>query len=308
VDGGSSAGTPTEARCGVRVTNQVLINQALAGTSRILKEMEIQQRAIYTGLRVERPSDDPAGVGEILRSSSSLRSLEQYQRNLSTVRSRLSMEDGVLDNVGEVLSRARELAMSQAGSTATAQTRSVALQEVEGMLGFVRELGNTRFSGTYLFGGDYADVRPFPESGPDPARPPSGTLFVEGGSGARYAANHSGQEIFLDTGVLQALEDLATALGANSPADIQAAMGELTTAFDKVQELVGDLGARMVQVEMASNNMEALALNLQLFRSELQDSDLAEAMTKLTSRQVTYEAAMLANARILNATLTHYLR
>ncbi len=292
----------------MRITNQVLFSQALGGTQDALGQIEKHQRTISSGLRVEKPSDDPTAVGGIMRSTSSLRALEQYRTNLSSARSRLALEDGVLDQVTNALIRAKELAVSQAGSTATAQTRSVTREEIEGIRDFLTDLGNTQFAGSYLFGGYYADSPPLGAAGTDPTRPPTGTMEVEGGAGAFYAVTHGAQEIFADSGALDALEALALALANNSAADVQAAMGELDQAFDAVQDVIGDLGARMSQVDTALSNLEALDVNLQTFRSELQDADLEEAISKLVSRQVVYQAAMLANSRIMNTTLTDYLR
>ncbi len=292
----------------MRVTNSVLYSQALGNTQKALSEIERYQRIISSGLRVEKPSDDPTAVSEIMRSSSGLRALEQYRENLSSASSRLTLEDNVLDQLSNALTRAKELAISQAGDTASASSRSVVQNEIEGIREFAIELGNTQFAGSFIFGGQYSDTRPFTSAGADPARPPAGTLQVEGGAGAFYAVNHSGQEVFVDSGVLDALENLAAALGADSDDGIIAGIGEIDEAFDNVQELVGGLGARMNQVDTALSNLEALNVNLQTFRSELQDADLEEAVSKLVNRQVSYEAAMMTNARILQTTLTDYLR
>ena len=107
---------------------------------------------------------------------------------------------------------------------------------------------------------------------------------------------------------MDALENLATALGGDSGPDIRASIGDLDWAFTYVQELIGELGARMNQVDTAVNNLDALEANLQTFRSDLQDAELEEVVSKLISRQVSYEAAMMTNARILQPTLTDYLR
>ncbi len=292
----------------MRITNGILHARALSGVQRTLGALEEKRLEISSGLRVRRPSDDPEAVGSIMETSSELRALEQYRRNLSRASSRLQVEEGVLQRLGDALSRAKELAVSQASDTATPESRNIVQREVDGILSFVRELGNTRFGEEYLFGGPYADTRPFPPGGPDPTRSPSGTRMVEGSPGTLFAANHGGMEIFVDTGALSALEDLSTALGADSQSGILGAIEELDTAFDGVQQLVGELGARMNQVDSALENLDALDANLRAFRSALQDTDMEEAISELVARQVTYQAALLANARILDTTLTDYLR
>lgn len=292
----------------MRISNQVLFGRASASGQRLLWEMHREQKAISSGLRLESPSDHPTAVGDVMRASSSLRALDQYRDNLSTARSRLQMEDGVLQQLSDVLIRAKELAVSQAGSTASAQTRSVTAEEIRRIRSFVVELGNTRYGEAYLFGGDYADAAPLTGSGVDPSRPPVGSARVEGGPGAFYALNHGAQEVFVDSGVLAALEGLEAALAGNSEEAIRHSIGALDQAFHKVQNLVGDLGARMSQTDLALHNLQALRLNLEALRSDLQDADIAEAVTRLVHRQTAYQAAMMATARIMESTLTHYLR
>jgi len=243
-----------------------------------------------------------------MRTSSSLRALEQYRENLDRAESRLSLEDKVLDQISNALVRAKELALAQGGGTASAETRSAAKEEVDELREFIIGLGNTDFTGSYLFGGDYADSRPFTTAGIDPARPPAGDLQFEGGPGEFLMANHSGQEVLVDTQTLEALENLSQALGANSPTDIQNSIGDIDGSFDGIQVLIADLGGRINRVDHAQEKLDTLELELQTQKSDLQETDMEEAITKLVNRQVTYQSAMLANSRILNMTLTDYLR
>lgn len=292
----------------MRISNQVLFDRASSSGQRLLWEMHREQKAISSGLRLEFPSDNPTAAGELMRASSSLRVLDQYRENLSTARSRLHMEDDVLGQLSDILIRSKELAISQAGSTASARTRSVAAEEIRRIRSFIVELGNRRYGEAYLFGGDYADVPPLAGSGLDPARPPVASARVEGGPGAFYTLNHGAKEIFADSGVLAALEGLEAALEANEEEGIRNAIGALDQCFHQVQNLIGDLGARMNQVDLALHNLQALKLNLEALRSDLQDADIAEAITKLVNRQTAYQAAMMATARMMESTLTHYLR
>jgi flagellar hook-associated protein 3 FlgL len=240
--------------------------------------------------------------------SSSLRALEQYRENLSQAQSRLSLEDKVLDQISNALTRAKELAVSQGGATASADTRAAVKEEVDELREFIIGLGNTQFTDSYLFGGAYADSRPFTTSGIDPTRPPEGDFQIEGGPGEFYSVAHSGQELLVDTRVLDALEELSTGLGDNDPEAIQASIFTIDSAFDGIQDLVADLGGRINRIDRAQEKLDTLELELRTQKSDLQETDMEETITKLVNRQVTYQSAMLANSRILNMTLTDYLR
>jgi len=292
----------------LRVTNSILAREAITEFQAQTRSLNEARRRAATGQLIALPSDDPVAGAGIMESSSGLRALKQYRSNLETGQARLAIEDSVLEQVTNVLTRARELAASQAGEPATAVTRDGAKLEVDRMIDFVTDLANSKFADSYIFGGQYSDSPPYTDTYPDPLRPPSGSLRMEVGAGVFVQTNHSAQEIFIDSDVVESLRALSEALDLNDPTGVQNAMERLDTSFGKVQELIGDLGGRMNYMETAVANLDSLEVTLQTFRSGLADADLAEAMTDLVNRQTTLEAAMLANSRILDITLADYLR
>lgn len=292
----------------MRITSNILAREAITGIQSQMRALADAQRQVSSGLRVSRPSDDPVAAAGILQSSSGLRALTQYRRNLETGQSRLSIEDSVLDQVTNSLTRTKELAVSQLNETATDATREATKEELNGIIDFVRNLANTQLNRSYLFGGQYADSPPYQAGAWDPTRPPSGSLRIEIGAGLFADTNHSAQEIFIDSDVVDALEALSLAMENNDIPGIQAATVRIDDAFQEVQELIGALGGRMSALDVAVTNLDSLEITLQTFRSGLSDADLAEAVLELVSRQGALEAAMLANAKIFNVTLADYLR
>ena len=272
-----------------------------------MRELAEANRQVSTGIRVSRPSDDPVAAAGIMQSSSGLRALEQYQRNLQGAQAKLNIEDSVLEQVSNELTRAKALALSQVAGSSSAASRLVVKADVDGIIGFVTGLANTQFAGSYLFGGQYADSAPYTGGALDPTKPPSGSLSVEVGAGQFRNVTHGAQEIFVDSDVVDSLRALSAGLAADDSAAIQAATTRIDAAFGSTQALVGDLGARMNQVDVSVSNLEALDVTLQTFRSGLEDADMAEAVMELVNRQGALEAAMLANSRILQLTLADYL-
>ena len=290
----------------MRITNAILQRTALGGVTRGLSSLEEATRKATSGLRIERPSDDPVATTGIMQSSSSLRAIDQYLRNLSTAESRLAVEDDVLAQLSDLLSRAREVGVGQGGDTATAQTRQAARLEVDGLLESVRSLGNTRLGEAWVFGGDEAHRPPF---GDDPLQPlPEGDGSLEVAAGRLVQTAHSARTIFSDSGALDALTALSEALDQDDRSAIATALQGLEGAHSAVQSLVGEVGARMNRVDVARENLTALDLNLRTYRSDLQDIELEEAISNLVRQQVAYQTALAANARILSLNLTDYLR
>lgn len=298
----------------MRITNNIIQRESLSQMQTSLRAVEKAQRRASTGLRVQTASDDPAAASSAMQTRSSLRALEQYQSNIERASSRSAMEENVLDQVTNLLTRAKELGVSQGGSTSNAATRAAAAAEIRELLEAAVGLGNTRYGEEYLFGGQYTSAAPFAIDQPDflrdPAQPPEGSAETEIAAGRRLQANHDGKQVFLDTGVLSALNQLASAL--EDPSGSTEAVGNALTAvdesFDGVQALMGVVGARSNQLEMTEANLSALKINLQTLKSDLEEVDFEEAITELVGRQTSFQAAMLATSKVMGLTLADYLR
>ncbi|TVP45366.1 MAG: hypothetical protein EA350_09250 [Gemmatimonadales bacterium] len=292
----------------MRVPNINMQRLTLEGIQSNLREVERATGEIVSGRRVSAPSDDPAAARSIMRTNAGLQANDQFLRNMSRVNSFLAMEDVVLSQLGDVLTRGRELALSQGGSTASAATRETAARELRELMAFVQDLGNTRVGERYLFGGAQSTTPPFAAGSTSAAPLPTGASPVEIGPGRTLVPNRSAREIFGDTGALAALEELAQALDANDPESIRGAQVTLSRAFDQVQVLVGELGGRMNRLDLAASRSADLELNLVEYRSDLEDVDFEEAISRLSNRQAAYQAALLATSRIMSVNLTDYLR
>jgi flagellar hook-associated protein 3 FlgL len=293
----------------MRITNSILTQSSLAQLQQNLQQIQRSQSEVTTGLRLQTASDDPTAAASDMQASSSLRALDQYRRNVQAASGRAQAEDDALGQLGDILARARELAVSQATGTASAQTRLVTKSEVDQILQQAVALGNTQFQGEYLFGGDNISTAPFSSAVPPfVAAAPTGQRQTEISSGQYLVANHNGKEVFLDTNALQALRDLSDALAANDQTAIQNSSYALAQSHDSVQTIVGDLGARENQLQVTSSNLDAFEVNLKSMKSNLEDADIDKAVTELVGRQTAYQAALLATSKISGLNLTNYLR
>src|SRR5690606_26093581 len=158
-------------------------------------------------------------AGESMRARGSLRALEQYRRGIQTAVSRVGAEEQTLDQLGGLLIRAKELATMYASDNTDSQARKTGKIEIEGLLRQAVSLANSRHDGEYLFGGLDTGTRPYglDEAGETlgfTTTTPAGHRQIEISEHQRVVANHSGAEVFDDTGVLTALSDLAAALEA----------------------------------------------------------------------------------------------
>jgi flagellar hook-associated protein 3 FlgL len=292
----------------MRITNNLITRGSLHTLQRSLRAVDEAQHRATTGLRVETVSDDPLAASSILGASASLRALEQYQRNINRGNARLAAEEQVLNSLTDTMARARELATQHASSTSNAQWRLAASTEVSQLQQYVIQLGNMRHEGEFLFGGDQSDIAPVTSASPPYlAAPPTGARRAEISSNQYVQTNHNATDVFLNSGVMSALDQLQTALANDDMQGIGTSMTALDAAYNKVQSLIGDVGAFQAQLEVTASNLTAVDVSLRAFRSDLQDADLEKAVTELVGRQTAYQAAMMTTSRVLGLSLANYL-
>jgi len=107
--------------------------------------------------------------------------------------------------------------------------------------------------------------------------------------------------------VFNALDDLRTALLTNDTNGIADSLTALTEGQDNLQTQLADVGARLNRTQARSDLIDAMNLQNEQRRSDIEDVDIVEIMTKLQSQQVAYQAALLSSAKISQVSLLNYL-
>jgi flagellar hook-associated protein 3 FlgL len=297
----------------MRITNSIIQQTSLTNVERNLREIYRAQDRVTSGLRIRKASDDPVGAATAMQTRGSLRALEQYRRGAQTATARASAEETVLDELSKILIRAKELGVVFGSDTTTEDQRAMGSIEVEELMKQVVSMGNTRFQDGYLFGGTDSAVRPYEAVqnalGWDfTTTSPTGTQQVEVSASHTVPTNHNGTEVFEDTGVLVALRDMAQALKSGDGERIRDSLEDVNGSFDLVQNLIGDIGARMSSLQVTSANLDAVEVNLQILKSDVEEADLEKSITELISRQTSYQAALMTTSRVMGLNLADYLR
>lgn len=300
----------------MRITNNIITQNAIRTLSRNSQEVDRAQRQVSTGLRVEIMSDDPTAGADIVNTQQSLRALTQYRRNVQSAQGRSAQEEGVLGSLTEILTRAKEIAISQANSSSSTANNMTAKAEVDQLLQQAIQLGNTKFGEEYLFGGTNTGGQPFAlvsTPGQDLAfstTSPVGARTIDIAAGQSMVATHDGSQLFGSTtnGALASLRDLATALRLGDPQGIAQSVGAIDSALDNTNNLTGELGARSNQLQVTGANLDAFENTLKTFKSNLSEIDTEKAITELVGRQTAFQAAMLATSKVMGMNLTDYLR
>lgn len=290
----------------MRITNGLLQSRVLRDLQSNLSQIATAQSQVATGKRFTKVSEAPLDGSQVMSAERGLRGIEQYRRNSSAARSRTDAEEGALNQITDLLARAKELALQEGSATGTTQTRTAAKAEVDRMIEQVINLGNTQVNNEFIFAGHMVNTSPFNTLGV--YQGDDGQRQAEIGQGYTVTTNHTGRELFVNSAVLSSLQALSTELGTGTPQSVGQTAFQIDGAFNNTQALLSTNGARVRQIDSALSNADALETNLDLRINDLQGIDFEEATTRFVGLQTTLQAAMLSASRLLNTTLTDYLR
>ena len=81
----------------------------------------------------------------------------------------------------------------------------------------------------------------------------------------------------------------------------------LQKALDRANIAVTDNGRRSKRLDLINSRLMSQTTTFKTLQSENEDIDLAEAATKLTTAQVTYEASLMATGKISQTSLMNYI-
>ncbi|ADH60321.1 flagellin domain protein [Thermoanaerobacter mathranii subsp. mathranii str. A3] len=111
---------------------------------------------LSSGYRINRASDDAAGLAISEKMRAQIRGLNQAQRNAQDGISLIQTAEGALNEVHSILQRMRELAVQAANDTNTVADRAELQKEVDQLAQEITRIGeNTEFNTQKLLNGTY---------------------------------------------------------------------------------------------------------------------------------------------------------
>ncbi|MBL8816294.1 MAG: hypothetical protein JNL58_09705 [Planctomyces sp.] len=144
-----------------RVTQHQVSNTTIAQLAKHTSEMYRVQQRVSSGLRIEKPSDDPAGIRRSLVQKDRVSRLEAQEISLVHVESRINSAHVQLREAGNLLLRARSVALNAQQATDPSEI-SVLATELDGILSQMVSVANSSDESGYLFAGTASLTRPFP--------------------------------------------------------------------------------------------------------------------------------------------------
>lgn len=298
----------------MRVTLNSMLDNMLAGMSGSAAAMHKYGTQLATGKRVNKPADDPGAVIRILALRSGIRQAEHYLSNMAQAQEWLTVTELGLGRGAGIVAQAKECAQRGASDVLTQDGREAIARELDGLLGELMNLSNTRHGDRYIFAGARNTTRPFAFTG-EPAGGWSYSgdetaLAWEVEPGVTVNVNTIGEAVFGGAdGAFAALLRVRDDLRSGSVTRLSGQDLELLdAAHNRLLAARADLGARSRGLEESQSTLLRLRQEYHALLSGYEDTDMAEAIMRLQIAETSFAAAQGATARMIRPTLVDLLR
>jgi flagellar hook-associated protein 3 FlgL len=279
-----------------------------------------RQKIIASQKRINRPSDDPLGMGKVLDYRQTLSSIEQYETNIQSGQERLEITEITLDLVDELLQGVRAIAMSEAGGTT--ESRQLTAEEVKNLFDQVLDLANSKLNGNYMFSGYQTRTAPFSRDDTLATSFDQFTVTYNGDAGgARFIVGHDteitidtdGRPLFQNAGagginIFDAMRDLIVALESDDTAVISAQADLIDHGRKQINNVRAANSPVLYQLETSENHWQNYKPKIQELLGREEEVDVTQAVVELQNIELAYQTTLATTARITQQGLIDFLQ
>ena len=262
------------------INNDSAIGFALIALSRSSNLMNEAMERLSTGKRINKASDDPAGIRQIMKLNAEIQGTTMASRNAADGQALIDTLDESLSEVQSILLRMRELTIQAMNDTNSSSDRAALDLEISQLELEIDRIGSTTsFGGKLIFDGN--------------------THYLQ--IGARSGNTLEVQAYTLSATALGVSSTLGSSQNLTTRSNAEVYLDSIDTAIKDIAEKRGAAGALSNRLDYTISNLENMELNLIKSKSRIEDADIAEESMKLAKARILQQVAVAmiaqANAR-----------
>ena len=234
---------------------------------------------LSSGYRINRASDDAAGLSISEKMRGQIRGLKQASTNAQDGQSLIQTAEGAMNEIHSVLQRMRELTVQAKNDTYMKEDRTKIQDEVKQLQSEIDRIATqTQFNKMNLLTGSYSNKQ------------------FQVGANDKQTIKLTITTMTCDALSIQSLQML---INANSGASVgDSAIAKIDKAITTVSTKRSDLGAISNRLDHTIANADNMSENLQSSESKIRDVNLASEMVSYSSMSILQQAgqSMLSHA------------
>ncbi len=289
---------------------QMLANQ-LSNQENNLSQLQTQ---IATGKQLNRPSDNPTAVTQVMALSSQASQMMSWQSNLSMATSWLNAVSSTSNDVIQAMQSAETLLLQAANQGVQNPSSYQAMgKQLQGIVANLVDLSNTQFDGRAMFAGTSASMQAYDSSGNFLGNNDVPTVVIGPGQGSGQTVGLSvpGTSLFGvgTSNVFNVLTTVANALLSGTPtsSQISSALNGIKSNISTAEQASAILGTSALTVNSVSSALTAQITSIQANQANLQDLNVTTATTQLNEDMTNYQAALWAASKAIPETLQQFI-
>lgn len=284
----------------MRITENMTLAAARRGQAQATRRMADASRVAASGQRVSAPSEDAVAWSTAVGHEARIQRMEARLRTSDRVTSDLDLAESTLASAGDLMARARELAVQGANGSLDARARADLGREVTDLRSAMISLADTRGASGYIFGGTRTDAAPFDALGAFSGNDVETRAEVADGVTAR--SNASGARAFTAAGGRDILADLQTLANALTTDDVLTVRTSITAMDAGHAQLLSarvETGLGAERFRSAADVTNNALTNARTAKASEVEADLPSALTDLTATHAAYERGVAVTRDIL---------
>ncbi len=142
----------------MRITNRMMTNSMLSNINGNKNRLSSLEEQYSTGLKIQKPSDDPIVAVRALKLRTNLAELNQYyEKNIPDAKAWMDITEGAMKNVSEIISQMNTYCVQGANGPLTVKDRNAIAENLKEMKDQIYQEGNANYAGRYVFTGFKTD-------------------------------------------------------------------------------------------------------------------------------------------------------
>ena len=271
------------------------------------------QAQIGSGLRIQKPSDDPIASARLLRIQREQSSLGQYNENIGKVSDNLKLQEIYVQSGSDAMGSIRDLLLWAGNDTNSPEDLSAIATQLSSLEDSLVSYFNAKDeAGNYVFSGTRNDV---PAVTFDPA---TGTYSMTGndeerqavvGNGVLIGDNVTAQQMLgADADFLNDLHSLVDSL-KNAPDDpatrqqLKDTLEQLDVTHGHMMGAITDMGGRQNTLTLLAESNADVSLANQKVQGDLSQLDMGGAFLAVQAYELSMQASQKVYSRMATISL-----
>jgi flagellin len=258
-----------------RINTNLQAITSLNALQRVNSQIGIRQLRLATGSQINRAEDDSAGYTIAKKLQARVRGQEKALQNIGDAKSMLTVAEGSLNSIMDILQNMKEKSVQAANDTLGTDERTAIQNELHALSAEIGDiLDGTTFNGT--------------------------SLFSTGTTSLTFQVNSEDGDTFVATIATTTVDGMGVSTGAltvGSAASAGATLSAVGDAINDVAAKLASIGDSQKRLTFKQENLTVSMNNYEAARSRIEDADFAKEQMEIIKLQILQQTGTAALAQ-----------